>query len=74
MRALLRTGLRDAFSVAGLGYGYTYGHLLPPHASFLRIDHILVSPQIAVLDCAVGRRGISPHRSVIADLALQRRP
>jgi endonuclease/exonuclease/phosphatase family metal-dependent hydrolase len=67
---LLATGLRDAFSTAGVGYGYTVGHALKPGLSFLRIDHILVSPEIGVRSCITGWRGASEHRPVIADLVL----
>jgi endonuclease/exonuclease/phosphatase family metal-dependent hydrolase len=73
MRALLATGLRDAFSTAGKGYGYTWGHSLLPGISFLRIDHILVSPEIGVAETFVGGGDASPHRPVIADLYLDRR-
>jgi vancomycin resistance protein VanJ len=66
---LLARGLRDAFASAGRGYGYTYGHTLRPAFSFLRIDHILVSPEIGVRDCFVGGSEASEHRPVIADLA-----
>lgn len=69
---LVDAGLRDAFSIAGKGYGYTYGHSLRPGISFLRIDHVLVSPEIAVSDCFVGGSETSPHRPVIADLYLAR--
>jgi endonuclease/exonuclease/phosphatase family metal-dependent hydrolase len=74
MRALLATGLRDAFSTAGKGYGYTWGHSLLAGLSFLRIDHILVSPEIGVVECFVGGAQASPHRPVIADLYLKRHP
>ncbi|MBC7699882.1 endonuclease/exonuclease/phosphatase family protein [Aquabacterium sp.] len=69
---LLDTGLRDAFSSAGLGYGYTHGHSLWPGISFLRIDHILVSGEIGVSDAFVGGKVASQHRPVIADLLLVR--
>ena len=67
---LLGIGLRDAFAAAGRGYGYTYGHALRPAFSFLRIDHILVSPDIEVIRCVVGSEKPSEHRPVIADLRL----
>jgi len=74
IRRLLEAGLRDAFSTAGLGYGFTYGHSLRKLGfSFLRIDHILVSDEIAVADCFAGGAEASPHRPVIADLYLRRR-
>jgi endonuclease/exonuclease/phosphatase (EEP) superfamily protein YafD len=72
MRTLLRTGLRDAFSAAGLGYGYTHGHSLRLGFSFLRIDHVLVSPEIGVVDSFAGGWQASEHRPVIADLLLRR--
>jgi endonuclease/exonuclease/phosphatase (EEP) superfamily protein YafD len=72
VRQLLATGLRDAFSVAGTGYGHTHGHSLRPHISFNRIDHILVSAKIGVADCFVGGKDASEHRPVIADLWLKR--
>ena len=74
VRHLLERGLRDAFSSAGWGYGYTHGHALKLRFSFLRIDHILVSPDIGVQDSFVGGKAASEHRPVIADLWLQREP
>ena len=70
---LLATGLRDAFSSAATGYGYTLGHALRPGFSFLRIDHVLVSQDIGVLDCAPGGRDGSAHRPVLADLFVAHR-
>jgi endonuclease/exonuclease/phosphatase family metal-dependent hydrolase len=69
VQSLLALGLRDAFASAGRGYGYTYGHTLRPAFSFLRIDHILVSPEFEVRDSSVGGADASDHRPVIADLA-----
>ena len=73
VRTLLATGMRDAFASGGKGYGYTWGHSLRPGISFLRIDHILVTPEIGVRECFVGSKLASPHRAVIADLFLHRR-
>jgi endonuclease/exonuclease/phosphatase (EEP) superfamily protein YafD len=70
--ALRDSGLRDSFASAGLGYGNTYGHALRTRFSFLRIDHIMVSPQIGVKDSIVGGADASAHRPVIADLWLKR--
>lgn len=74
IRALLAQGLRDAFSSAGIGYGYSHGHALRVGFSFLRIDHILVSPEIGVVDAYPGGWRASEHRPVIADLVLRRAP
>lgn len=72
IRALKAIGLRDAFTSAGTGYGYTHGHSLRTGFSFLRIDHILVGPSIGVADSFVGGRDASEHRPVIADLWIRR--
>ena len=71
VQRLIAGGLRDAFSAGGRGYGYTYGHTLRPKFSFLRIDHVLVSPEVAVSDCFVGTETASDHRPVIADLRFE---
>lgn len=71
IRALLGLGLRDAFSSAGRGYGFSYGHALRPGFSFLRIDHVLVSGEIGVVDAFAGGAQASDHRPVIADLLLR---
>lgn len=65
-------GLRDAFAVAGLGYGYTHGHSLKPGISINRIDHILVTPDLGVAAAEVGGHEGSEHRPVIADLYVHR--
>jgi endonuclease/exonuclease/phosphatase (EEP) superfamily protein YafD len=64
--ALRDAGLRDSFAAAGLGYGYTYGHSLRPRISFLRIDHVMVSPQFGVKDSFVGGGEASAHPPLIA--------
>lgn len=74
VQTLLAIGLRDAFSSAGRGYGYSYGHALRLGFSFLRIDHMLVSPELGVADCVVGESQGSDHRPVIADLRLRPSP
>ena len=74
LRNLLDAGLRDAFSSAGSGYGFTHGHSLRPYISFLRIDHILVSPDIGVREAFAGGSAGSAHRPVIADLLVKRLP
>ncbi len=72
IRTLLDRGLRDAYSSAGRGYGYTHGHSTRLMIPFLRIDHILVGPEIGVVDAFAGGRDGSEHRPVIADLLLKR--
>jgi endonuclease/exonuclease/phosphatase (EEP) superfamily protein YafD len=70
VRRLLDLGLRDAWSSSTFGYGYTYGHDLAPRFSFLRIDHVLASPEVGVAGCRTGGRDASQHRPVICELRL----
>jgi endonuclease/exonuclease/phosphatase (EEP) superfamily protein YafD len=72
---LKEAGLQEAFSQGGRGYGYSYGHFLLRHRipwlhfSWMRLDHIMTSPQMRVLWCWVGTWKVSDHRPVIAELA-----
>ncbi len=70
-RTMEKTGLRDAFAEAGHGYGYTYGHDLRFHHSYMRIDHVFVNRSWSVQDCQVGNAEGSDHRPVITDLILK---
>jgi len=70
LETLKQAGLRDAFSVAGRGYGYTHGHALDKGLDLLRIDHVLVSPEVHVVSSAVGGGEASEHNPVVADLVL----
>lgn len=67
---LLTRGMRNAYSAASWGWGYTHGHSLSKRWSFLRIDHILVSEGIGVLRAWTGGKEASEHRPVVADLVL----
>ncbi len=73
-RTLLRCGLRDAYSEAGWGYGYTYGQSTALRRPYVRIDHILISPEWSVAGCRVGGSRGSDHSPVIADLVLPASP
>ena len=72
-RRLFAAGLRDAFSEAGSGYGYTYGAYTRVGAPYVRIDHVLASRGWRVAGCWVGNTEGSDHRPVIADLVLSSR-
>lgn len=69
-------GLHDAFSEAGRGYGYTFGHFLLQHrlpqlsSSWMRIDHIMVDSHVRAERCWTGTGKASDHRPVIADLVV----
>lgn len=69
-RQLLAAGLRDAHVERGRWWAATWPRdrwWTPPLA---RIDHVLVSPEIAVVDVREGTGRGSDHRPVVADLAL----
>ena len=69
-RRLFSAGLRDAFSEAGIGYGYTYGRYTKIGRPYVRIDYILVSRHWQIQRCWGGNSKGSNHCPVIADLVL----
>jgi endonuclease/exonuclease/phosphatase (EEP) superfamily protein YafD len=69
-RRLFAVGLRDAFSQAGRGYGYTYGQTTRIGRPYVRIDHIMVNQGWSVLSCRAGNSVGSAHCPVVADLFL----
>jgi vancomycin resistance protein VanJ len=69
-RTLFHCGLRDAYSEAGFGYGYTYGQSTVLRHPFVRIDHVLVSPEWTVSACHAGSARGSDHSPVVADVVL----
>jgi len=56
---------RDAFSLAGAGFGYTF----PAHRPWMRIDRILVNDRLRPVEFRTGAATKSDHRSVFAALA-----
>ena len=69
-RMLTDRGLVDAFTAAGRGYGYTFGHTLLVGRPFLRLDRILASHHLTPIRAWVGGASGSDHRPVIADMVL----
>ena len=69
--------LHDSFAEGGRGYGYTYGHYLLRNKhpwfnhSWMRIDHVMISPHLESLHCWTGNGEASDHRPVFADLILK---
>jgi len=72
-RMLTDRGLVDAFSAAGRGYGYTFGHTLLVGRPFLRLDRILASRHLTPVRARVGGSSGSDHRPVIVDMVLPAR-
>jgi len=64
--AALRNYFRFAFDEAGWGYGYTR----PAGYPWVRIDHLLSSPEWTVTRCRVGPDLGSDHLPVIAEFVL----
>jgi endonuclease/exonuclease/phosphatase (EEP) superfamily protein YafD len=64
--AALRNYFRFAFEEAGWGYGYTR----PAEYPWVRIDHLLSSPEWSVTRCRVGPDLGSDHLPVIAEFVL----
>lgn len=60
--------LRNAFSDAGLGFGYTEWPRIRGQFFGVRIDHVLTSPGWRCRRCWVGPDVGSDHRPLIADL------
>jgi endonuclease/exonuclease/phosphatase (EEP) superfamily protein YafD len=69
---ILGSELRDAFVQAGTGAGNTWPADLSPLPGLLRIDHVLVSPDVVVTGARRARAPGSDHRPLVADLALVR--
>jgi endonuclease/exonuclease/phosphatase (EEP) superfamily protein YafD len=72
--ALGRTGLIDAHDAAGRGLGLTWpqrsftGHGRWPAWPVMRLDHVLVTPTLAVRAVRTARSAGSDHRRIVADL------
>jgi endonuclease/exonuclease/phosphatase (EEP) superfamily protein YafD len=69
-RELLGAGLRDAHVDRGRWWATTWPRDRPWLPPLARLDHLLVSPEVAVLDVREGTGRGSDHRPVVADLAL----
>lgn len=67
MMDLLRPQFRDAFGLAGWGFGYSRPSAWP----WIGIDHVLVSPEWVVRRCWVGPDLGSDHLPLIAELELR---
>jgi endonuclease/exonuclease/phosphatase family metal-dependent hydrolase len=66
----IAAGLKDAFQVAGEGWGKTYHTKLP----VVRIDYVFASGDWEILSADVLHTGISDHRAVVATLGLRAAP
>ena len=69
-QALLHLGLRDAAVVAGQGWRMTWPRDQQPVVPYLRIDHVLLSPAIALNSYHVSGVKGSDHDSLRVTIAL----
>jgi vancomycin resistance protein VanJ len=60
------SGLNDAFTDVGLGFGYTF----PTKRPWMRIDRVFGSDDVRFADFRVAPRGASDHRAIFVDLEL----
>lgn len=69
--------LRDAYAIAGVGYGYTSPcqtkNLWPNNTPWAQVDHILSSHHWQIERCWIGKSGGSDHRLIAAQLRLPQR-
>jgi len=70
MDALVASGLRDAFSEAGQGIGATWPQTSGPLPALMRLDHVLVSDTVVVMNAEVQANPGSDHRRLSVELAL----
>lgn len=55
---------QDGFSVAGAGFGYTF----PARFPWMRLDRVLASYDLRIVDFAVDCAGLSDHHCVVAEI------
>lgn len=58
---------QDGFRVAGAGFGYTF----PARFPWMRLDRVLASYQLRIVDFDVDCAGLSDHHCVVAELRLE---
>jgi len=61
---ILKSEMIDAFMETGSGFGLSYYRKLP----LVRIDHIMVTPNITPVRCWMPKTAVSNHKPVCADL------
>jgi endonuclease/exonuclease/phosphatase family metal-dependent hydrolase len=71
VQRFLAPGMRDAYGEAGRSLGFTYGHPEHKHPDVLRVDHILVLPEVRVNQAVVESSRRSDHHPIRAVLSLE---
>ena len=70
LAALLDSGLRDAYTEAGTGFGATWPQWGGPAFPLMRLDHVLVSDTVTVMSAQVQQNPGSDHRRLAVELAV----
>ncbi|MGS0683840.1 endonuclease/exonuclease/phosphatase family protein [Nakamurella sp. GG22] len=70
MADLLRSGVRDAYVVAGSGVGATWPQWAGPMIPVMRLDHVLVDGGVTVRSAQVQHNPGSDHRRLSVELAI----
>jgi endonuclease/exonuclease/phosphatase (EEP) superfamily protein YafD len=70
-RRLLRHGLADAHERRGRGWATTWPRHRSPLPPLMRLDHVLVTPEVVVRSVREGVGQGSDHRPIVADLVLR---
>jgi endonuclease/exonuclease/phosphatase (EEP) superfamily protein YafD len=69
-RRFLSDGMADAHEERGRGWAATWPQNRRPLPPLMRLDHVLVSPDVEVRSIREGLGQGSDHRPIIADLVL----
>lgn len=67
MSILQKAGLQDAWWQAGSGYGHTYYK----QGLYFRLDHVMTSKDIEVLNVSVPKCQASDHYPIVADIKMK---
>lgn len=67
MSILHKSGLQDAWWQAGRGYGHTYYK----QGLYFRLDHVMISKDMEVLDITVPKCKASDHYPIVTDIIMK---
>jgi endonuclease/exonuclease/phosphatase (EEP) superfamily protein YafD len=70
-RTILDAGMTDAAAARGQAFDMTWTQLMRPLPPFVRIDHLLTGPGVAVTQITTGPGPGSDHRDLHATIALK---
>jgi endonuclease/exonuclease/phosphatase (EEP) superfamily protein YafD len=71
-RGILADGVSDGAAARGRAFDMTWSQMMPPLPPFVRIDHVLTGPGVAVTHIGTVDGPGSDHRGLIATVAFER--